>query len=166
MNFQFKQLGNYTDAKTFLEKRQSLLKKLNDEMEQLEEKVKKQLIIFAGKEDITLHSMPLKAIVFHTKDDREAKLSKGFVNFGEHYIETIEVCYSEWFATIAGKTILVQCSGTTDCLPKEFIKQMGFGGFNDENLSWENNCFFLKKEEYLLFKKTITDLGKMLGIIK
>jgi len=172
MQKDFRQFGDYKDAKTFLAKRAEVIRTCNNEMSELHKKVKDQLFIMPENtnDEIILHRIPLKALVFHDEDDRNGKINHTFVNWGEYHINTVEVYYGEYIRS--GEITAIRWIGL-NLLGKQphksiedFCKTNKFGGFDDEKLSWGRNCFFLNKEEYLLFKDTITKLGKELGVIK
>ena len=172
MQRDFKQFGDYLDAKTFLTERAKVIETCNNEMLALHKKVRNQLFIMPEDSDdeIILHRMPLKALVFHDEDDRKGKINHTFVNWGEYPIETVEVYYGEYIRggeITAIKWVKLNLIGKQPhktC--PDFCLTNHFGGFDDEKLSWGRNCFFLNKDEYLLFKDTITKLGKELGVIK
>lgn len=172
MQHSFTKFGEYPDAKTFLAKRAEYIEKSNQEMKTLHTKVKEGLLIMPDEssDEIILHTMPLKALVFHHEDDRKGYINKTFVNWGEYPIDTVEVYYGEYLRPgeiYAIKWVKLNLRGTQPHKTSpEFCKTNNFGGWNDEKLTWGNHCFFLNKDEYFLFKETITKLGKDLGVIK
>jgi hypothetical protein len=172
MQLDFRQFGKFPDAKTFLAERAQYINTSNQEMQALHKKVKDGLLIMKDESDdeIILHTMPLKALVFRNADDRKGYINKTYVNYGEYPIDTVEVYYGEYIRggeTSAIRWVKLNLRGIQpDKTVPVFCKTNGFGGWDDEKLSWGRNCFFLNKDEYFLFKETITQLGKDLGLIE
>ncbi len=161
-SIEYTEIAGHDNLNKFLNDRNKIILECNDAIR----KVANKLIIKAKDERITLCRLPLKAVLFRTKEDREAKRNNTFINYGEYHVDELELYYVEFFvhneARVAGNIGLIISGKQPDRTTGDFSYICGFEDFDYVDLSWGKNWFFLNKNDYFTFKEVVLNFKKEL----
>jgi len=156
----FTKFSQVDDPLRYLSGRGVFIKKSNNDLKELLDKT------LAGMEEKMkiLYSIPLHALIMHSKDAREKKVKDWGSYYGELKVDVIEIRYYEVLSLAHDnisreKVVSSRLEASSKC---GNIAHKSLREFNDADMSWGDNCFFLKKEGYDLFKTTITGVADIL----